>query len=284
MTFACTLNDHKGAIFTCIATEEYLVTGGSGGQAVIYSIKSGVQKIAEHKLHEGSIICSQIRGDHIQTGSTDGFISTWKLPEMTSIDKSEASKLPAGQVLSLSGAFCTRLSGLVDGIAFGHAKGIVAIEEADNCIKTRSYDGEEQGWQLKDGELVSQGASTANQPTSTLNDRPCAVWKDFKVVADDKHSIHLYQNNELIKTHWCHHSARIDALIWLPDLEVIVSAGVDGCLFAWSPENKNSPICEVKGAHFGPISGLGAINEQTGEKGMFVSVGQDASIRLWRFS
>lgn len=285
VSFNCTLNDHKGAVFTCTATEEYLFTGGSGGLGVIYSIKTGnVERLSELKLHEGSIICSQLLdGNNIQTGSTDGHVSTWKLPEMTPLSKSEAVKLPAGQVLSFSGRFITRLSGAVDEIQFGHSKGIVSVKTASNegSVQTQSYDGEEHTWQWKEGKLCRISSKQTTNPNPNTNDRPSATWKDFKVVADDKHSIQLFLKEELVKTHWCHHSARIDALIWLPDLEVIVSAGVDGCLFAWSPENKNGPICELKSAHFGPISGLSAISGAG--KGQFVSVGQDCSIRLWQF-
>lgn len=214
--------------------------------------------------------------------------------------------MPDGQACSVALAgdavMVTRLNGAVERytlpglerggeLSFGHAKGITKIwsENDDGCIWSESYDGEILAWKLSsdNNELKqcnqkqnstnpsTQSTSTNIQSTSPslpANAHVIAKGSTCTAWSDPQHSIHLSSK----KVFWCHHSARVDALCWLPS-GVLVSGGVDGNLMAWREEREREPVASVKGAHAGPITGIVAI----GRDGRFVSIGQDSTLRLW---
>lgn len=102
-------------------------------------------------------------------------------------------------------------------------------------------------------------------------------------VADDQRRIKLYtkspDNNWTRQScQWCNHAARIDTLLWLDEV-IILSAGVDGHIMAWSHDgNKIGPIKMIKSAHSSPINKLTKIGD-----GMFASAASDCCIKTWEF-
>ena len=106
---------------------------------------------------------------------------------------------------------------------------------------------------------------------------------DFLAVADDQRRIKVYAKREedgnvfrRQPTQWCNHSARIDAIYWMNGL--ILSAGVDGYIMAWSLDHsKTGPMAVVRNAHSGPINCITAGDEAN----VFISGGADSCIKVW---
>jgi len=107
-------------------------------------------------------------------------------------------------------------------------------------------------------------------------------------VADEQRRIRLYHTGvaEALsvaqKTHWCHHSSRIDQLLWLT-ADVLASGGVDGDLITWHVRQPNSPLQVIKAAHAAPITRLsrGTRDATDGSAGAFFSASADGAIRQW---
>jgi WD40 repeat protein len=131
--------------------------------------------------------------------------------------------------------------------------------------------------ELKDSiEVTSKISAMAFNPGCT-----------YLATADDQRRIKIYKKQQdqeqgginWIKEscQWCNHSARIDTLLWL-DEEIILSAGIDGNILAWSLDsNKIGPIQTIKLAHSSPINKLTKFGNDE-----FVSVGSsDACIKIW---
>ena len=103
-------------------------------------------------------------------------------------------------------------------------------------------------------------------------------------VADDQRRIKLYSRQDVnrpcyskISTQWCNHSARIDVLLWTTQT-FLLSAGVDGCLMAWSAAfSKNGPMAVVRNAHSAPINTLIELDDEK----IVVSGASDSSIKSW---
>lgn len=100
-------------------------------------------------------------------------------------------------------------------------------------------------------------------------------------VADEQRRIKVYNLTaggdwSREPSQWCNHSARIDTLMWLND-SMILSAGVDGQIMAWSLSISNiGPVCTAKSAHSAPINKLQKLDEK-----LFVSAGADSCIKVW---
>lgn len=271
--------------------------------------------IGKQKCHNGAILASILNDTGLYTASTDGFICLWNpLGNFEKVAQSsmDSVKLPEGQVCSLAaasnggGLFVTRLSGMIEGfhegtlernperdIHCGHSKGIIEIiSGADGVsLQTKSYDGEVQTWQIRDkvAKLIKADAfeaqataahSAAASATKPEGAQVMASGTNFTAWSDSQHSIHLLQK----RIHWCHHAARVDALCWIAaagaDDEILLSAGVDGNLMAWSAQREREPVAAVKLAHSAPITGIAALKQHESSV-LFATIGQDATIRLW---
>ena len=106
-------------------------------------------------------------------------------------------------------------------------------------------------------------------------------------ISDDQRRIKIYKRNHHQDQdyywtkepgQWCNHSARIDTLLWLTD-SVLLSAGVDGHIMAWSLESsKTGPLCLFKAAHSAPINKLNRLDDSSE---IFVSAAADSCIKIW---
>lgn len=102
--------------------------------------------------------------------------------------------------------------------------------------------------------------------------------------ADDQRRIKIYtidseggNNWTRQPSQWCDHAARIDTLQWLTD-EILLSAGVDGNILAWSlPFNKIGPIRMIKSAHSGPVNKLTKLGDDEFASG----ASGDSCIKIW---
>lgn len=108
--------------------------------------------------------------------------------------------------------------------------------------------------------------------------------KDHLAVADEQRRIKIYSRSEREwkreSSQWCNHSARIDSLLWITS-RIILSAGVDGHIMAWSLDcSKVSPMFTIKAAHSAPISKLQKVEENEREI-LFASGATDSSIKIY---
>lgn len=102
-------------------------------------------------------------------------------------------------------------------------------------------------------------------------------------IADDQRRVRLYKEEtdnctfQKQPTQWCNHSARIDVLHWTSE-GLLLSAGVDCCIMAWSLEySRNGPVAVLRNAHAGPINCITSIDDQ-----FFMSGASDSCIKVWK--
>ncbi|KAJ3330290.1 hypothetical protein HDU76_006007 [Blyttiomyces sp. JEL0837] len=79
-------------------------------------------------------------------------------------------------------------------------------------------------------------------------------------------------------TQWMFHSARVNCLAWSPDSKHAASGSLDTNVEIWSVEKPTKHVC-IKGAHLDGVNCVQFMDNET-----VVSAGQDASIKMWKFT